>query len=95
MTTEFGFESVDTLKVRDAKDVEEVVRAAIAGELCALPTTAVGALVAKVPWPFGFETVPLDDGPCLGFICGPAGVAGAANITPYGGWRAWLSAARS
>ena len=32
MTTEFGFESVDTLKVRDAKDVEEVVRAAIASE---------------------------------------------------------------
>src|SRR5258708_941497 len=32
MTTEFGFESVDTLKVRDAKDVEAVVRAAIAGE---------------------------------------------------------------
>src|SRR4249919_945832 len=32
MTAELGFESVDTLKVRDAKDVEEVVRAAIAGE---------------------------------------------------------------
>jgi glycolate oxidase FAD binding subunit len=32
MTAEFGFESVDTLKVRDAKDVEDVVRAAIAGD---------------------------------------------------------------
>ena len=32
MTTEIGFESVDTLKVRDAKDVEEVVRAAIASD---------------------------------------------------------------
>jgi glycolate oxidase FAD binding subunit len=32
MTTEFGFETVDTLNPRDAKDVEEVVRAAIAGE---------------------------------------------------------------
>src|SRR5450756_2314397 len=32
MTIEFGSEPVDTLKVRDAKDVEEVVRAAIAGE---------------------------------------------------------------
>ena len=32
MTTEFGFESVDTLKVRDPKDVEQVVRAAIASE---------------------------------------------------------------
>ena len=32
MTTEFGFERVDTLRVRDAKDVEEVVRAAIASD---------------------------------------------------------------
>jgi glycolate oxidase FAD binding subunit len=32
MTTESGSEFVDTLKVRDAKDVEQVVRAAIASE---------------------------------------------------------------
>jgi glycolate oxidase FAD binding subunit len=32
MTAEFGFETVDTLKVRNAKDVEEAVRAAIASE---------------------------------------------------------------
>ncbi len=32
MTTEFGFEVVDTLRVRDAKDVEQVVRAAIASD---------------------------------------------------------------
>jgi glycolate oxidase FAD binding subunit len=32
MTAEFGFESVDTLNPRDAKDVEQVVRAAIASE---------------------------------------------------------------
>ena len=32
MTTEYGRELVDTLKVRDAKDVEQVVRAAIASE---------------------------------------------------------------
>jgi glycolate oxidase FAD binding subunit len=32
MTTESGYELVDTLKIRDAKDVEDAVRAAIAGE---------------------------------------------------------------
>ncbi len=32
MTTEFGPEAVDTLKIRDAADVEQAVRAAIAGE---------------------------------------------------------------
>ena len=32
MTTESGLELVDTLKVRDAADVEQVVRQAIASE---------------------------------------------------------------
>jgi glycolate oxidase FAD binding subunit len=32
MTTEFGSKAVDTLKIRDAADVEQAVRAAIAGE---------------------------------------------------------------
>ena len=32
MTTEFGPERVDTLKIRDAKDVEDAVRAAVASE---------------------------------------------------------------
>jgi allophanate hydrolase len=64
--------------------------AAIAGEVWALPTTAVGALLAQVPPPLGFGTVVLDDGPCLGFVAETAGVARATDITHLGGWRAWL-----
>ncbi len=64
--------------------------AAIAGEVWALPTNAVGALLARVPPPLGFGTVALDDGPCLGFLTESAGVADAADITHLGGWRAWL-----
>jgi allophanate hydrolase len=63
---------------------------AIAGEVWALPTAAVGVLLAQVPPPLGFGTVMLDDGPCLGFLAESTGVADATDITHLGGWRAWL-----
>ena len=53
----------------------------IAGEVWALPTCAIGALLAQVPPPLGFGTVVLDDGPCLGFLAEFAGVAGVPDIT--------------
>jgi allophanate hydrolase len=66
--------------------------AAIAGEVWALPLTAIGPLLAQVPPPLGFGSVALDDGPCLGFLAEPEGVAGAEEITHLGGWRAYLAA---
>jgi len=66
--------------------------AAIAGEIWALPTACIGALLAQVPPPLGFGTVALDDGPCLGFIAEASGVSDAPDITRFGGWRAWLQA---
>jgi allophanate hydrolase len=68
--------------------------AAIEGEIWALPTGAIGALLAQVPPPLGFGTVTLSDGPCLGFLAESDGVAGAQDITAFGGWRAWLAAGR-
>jgi allophanate hydrolase len=62
---------------------------AIEGEVWALPTAAIGALLARVPAPLGFGEVLLQDGPCLGFLAEAAGVAGAEDITSFGGWRAW------
>ncbi len=64
---------------------------AVEGEVWALPLAAVGALLAQVPAPLGFGTVELEDGPCLGFLADSAGCEGAADITAYGGWRAWLA----
>jgi allophanate hydrolase len=64
---------------------------AIAGEVWALPTAAIGALLAQVPPPLGFGAVTLEDGPCLGFLCEAAGAAGAPDITATGGWRAHLA----
>jgi allophanate hydrolase len=73
-----------------------MVRAAaggiIAGEVWALPTVAIGALLAKVPAPLGFGTVALEDGPCLGFLAEAHAMENAPDITKYGGWRAWLTA---
>jgi allophanate hydrolase len=66
--------------------------AAIAGEIWAIPTTAIGALLADVPRPLGFGTVMLESGPCLGFLAEAEGVAGAPDITHHGGWRAYLAA---
>ena len=62
----------------------------IAGEVWALPTAAIGALLAQVPPPLGFASVRLDDGPCLGFLAEPAGIGDAPDITHLGGWRNWL-----
>jgi len=66
--------------------------AAIEGEVWALPTRAVGALLAQVSGPLGFGEVELESGKCLGFLAEAAGVAGAPDITRFGGWRAWLAA---
>jgi len=65
--------------------------AAILGEVWALPTAAIGALLAQVPAPLGFGTVLLEDGPCLGFLAEALALQGAPDITAHGGWRAWLA----
>jgi len=64
--------------------------AAIEGEVWALPTSAIGALLAQVAPPLGFGTVELESGPCCGFLGEAAGCEGAPDITSFGGWRAWL-----
>lgn len=70
------------------------VGCAIAGEVWALPSAAIGPLLAQVPPPLGFGTVALEDGPCLGFVAEVAGVTDAPEITVSGGWRAWLASAK-
>jgi allophanate hydrolase len=66
--------------------------ASIVGEVWALPTAAIGALLAQVPAPLGFGQVALEDGSCLGFVAEARGLEGTRDITEYGGWRAWLAA---
>ncbi len=65
--------------------------AAIEVEVWALTPAAFGTLVAAIPMPLGIGTVQLADGSSVkGFICEPAALAGAKDITEFGGWRAFL-----
>ncbi|KAG0924843.1 hypothetical protein G6F31_018961 [Rhizopus arrhizus] len=61
-------------------------------ELWDVPVTAFGAFVAEIPAPLGIGTLELEDGRLVkGFICEPRGLAGARDITAFGGWRAYLA----
>ena len=67
--------------------------AAIEGEIWALSPAAFGVFVAEIPAPLGIADVRLEDGGLVkGFVCEAAGVDGAAEITDYGGWRAFRRA---
>jgi allophanate hydrolase len=64
----------------------------IAVEVWALPMHQVGAFLAQIPSPLGLGTVLLQDGRALhGFLCEPAALAGADDVTRFGGWRAYLA----
>lgn len=64
---------------------------AIAVEVWTVPETSVGRFLAQIPPPLGLGSLELVDGSWVkGFICEPAGLAGAEDITDWGGWRAWI-----
>jgi len=64
--------------------------AAIEVEVWALTPAAFGTFVAAVPPPLGIGTLQLVDGSAVkGFICEPAALTGAKDITAFGGWRAY------
>jgi allophanate hydrolase len=68
--------------------------AAIACEVWEMPAANFGSFVAGIPAPLGIGKLELADGSIVnGFICEGIGVVGAQDITPYGGWRAWLARA--
>jgi allophanate hydrolase len=64
--------------------------ASIAGELWRLPAAGFARFMAGLTAPMAIGRVSLADGrDVLGFLCEPAAIQGAADITGYGGWRAW------
>ncbi|MEX0954049.1 MAG: allophanate hydrolase [Rhizobiaceae bacterium] len=67
--------------------------AAIELEVWALPTENVGAFLAGIPAPLGIGTVELEDGEAVkGFLGESYSLAGATDITSFGGWRKWIAA---
>jgi len=66
--------------------------ASIEVEVWALPTEAYGSFVAGIPAPLGIGSVMLADGRTVqGFVCEAYAVSGAADITRFKSWRAYLA----
>ena len=64
-------------------------------EVWRMPATAFGSFVAQIGSPLGIGQIELDDGDWVqGFLCESWAIAGATDITRFGGWRAYLSAER-
>jgi allophanate hydrolase len=65
---------------------------AVAVEVYALPMSQVGSFLAMIPPPLGLGSIELADGRWVkGFICEGAGLAGAEDISHFGGWRAFMA----
>ena len=63
---------------------------AIEVEVYDMPLAAVGSFLALIPPPLGLGSVQLADGGWVkGFICEGAALAGATDISAFGGWRAY------
>jgi allophanate hydrolase len=61
-------------------------------EVWALPPAAFGDFVNAIPTPLGIGTLRLADGTApKGFLVEAAGVAGADDITQFGGWRGYVA----
>ncbi|MEW7315062.1 allophanate hydrolase [Buttiauxella gaviniae] len=64
----------------------------IAVELWDIPLARFGEFVAEIPAPLGIGTLTLENGESVkGFICEPAALSDATDITAWGGWKAWLA----
>ena len=60
-------------------------------EIWAMPEDTVGSFLLGIPAPLCLGTVLLEDGNSVkGFLCEPAGVASAEEITHLGGWRRYM-----
>ncbi|CAA0100936.1 allophanate hydrolase [Zhongshania aliphaticivorans] len=65
---------------------------AIELEVWSVPASEFGSFVAGIPAPLGIGKVNLQDGSQVsGFICEASGLAGAEDISHFGGWRGYLS----
>ena len=61
-------------------------------ELWSMGPAEFGSFVDGVPAPLSIGTIALSDGRSYkGFLCEPIGLAGATDITSFGGWRAYLA----
>ena len=63
-------------------------------EVWMVPEYRLGGFVAAVPPPLAIGSIQLESGEWVkGFVCEPAALAGAVDITSFGGWRHYLARA--
>ena len=76
--------------------VQKGAGAAIEVEVWALSEAAFGRFVAAVPSPLSIGTLELDSGRSVkGFLVEAEAVAGARDISSFGGWRAFMAQAKA
>jgi len=76
--------------------VRDADGSAIAAEVWALPSQAVGKFLQGIPAPLGIGSIFLEDGSTAhGFLCEAVAVKDAEDITHFGGWRAYLASLSS
>jgi allophanate hydrolase len=64
-------------------------------EIWALPRAGWASFMEGVPPPLAIGTIETADGRWVkGFVCEPHALAGATEVTAFGGWRAWLASSR-
>ena len=69
---------------------------AIAVEIWALRAESFGRFVAAIPSPLSIGTLRLADGRAVkGFLVEADAIAGALDISSFGGWRAYLTRANA
>jgi allophanate hydrolase len=75
-----------------ARLAEGEAGSAIEVEVYEMPLAEVGSLLALIAPPLGLGSVELADGRWVkGFVCEGAAIAGAVDISGFGGWRAYLA----
>jgi allophanate hydrolase len=66
--------------------------AAIVIEVWEMPSLELGSFITTIPSPLALGKVELANGTWVtGFVCEPYGLQSGADITEFGGWRAWLA----
>ena len=76
--------------------VEAGTGASVEVEVWALPKTTFGAFIDGISSPLSIGTVTLTDGRGVkGFLMEAAAVAGARDISSFGGWRTYLAQAKT
>jgi allophanate hydrolase len=68
---------------------------AIELEVWGLSAESFGTFVAAIPPPLGIGSIELEDGSWVkGFLCEPHALAGARDISAFGGWRGFLAGSK-